>query len=504
MQADPFRNKWYALVGLSLLSFTAFLDYTIVATALPFIQKELNATILQLQWVMNIFGMILCMFMIAAGLAGDLFGRKKIFFFGFVLFSIAAFGAGSAQTIQWLIFFRAIQGFSGAIIFTIGVALLPQAFPANEQTRAIGIFSAFNGAGLAVGPFLGGLLISFLSWRFVFWINIPIIIVGLLLCVFNLKPSPLPNTKIKIDWLGLLFLIIGLGSLVYGIIDGEQTGDIKQTCFFIITGIVSLLLLIAIENKIEHPLLDLSLFKNTHACLAMLVCAAAGIITFVFMFFDPLYLELMRKEGALMVGIILLSVPIVQIIISLIFEKLVNKFGVFNLIIYALLLGLLAAACHALFTPTISIFFVIFALMLMGYTWGIANVGSIAAITQSVEPAKMGSIIGTIFTFWNISGSIFLALTSVIFHFRESVVIHENLTREQITMTPAQHHSIHLLLSDPERAQTLLNQNFAGQAYKIYQLFESSFMAGFHAVAWFAFVVMLMILMTGYWLKNRS
>src|SRR3989338_10072891 len=112
-------NKWFSLIGLSLLSFTAFLDYTIVATALPFIQKELNATILQLQWVMNIFGMILCMFMIAAGLAGDLFGRKKIFFFGFVLFSIAAFGAGSAQTIQWLIFFRDIQGFSGAIIFTI-------------------------------------------------------------------------------------------------------------------------------------------------------------------------------------------------------------------------------------------------------------------------------------------------------------------------------------------------------------------------------------------------
>src|SRR3990167_6630233 len=104
---NVYKNKWYALIGLSLLSFTAFLDYTIVTTALPFIQKDLKATILELQWIMNIFGMILCMFMIAVGLAADLLGRKKIFFFGFVLFAIAALGAGGAPTIQWLIFFRA-------------------------------------------------------------------------------------------------------------------------------------------------------------------------------------------------------------------------------------------------------------------------------------------------------------------------------------------------------------------------------------------------------------
>src|SRR3990167_7428057 len=375
---NVYKNKWLALIGLSLLSFTAFLDYTIVATALPFIQKELKATILELQWVMNIFGMILCMFMIAVGLAGDLFGRKRIFFFGFSLFAIAALGAGSAQSIEWLIFFRAIQGFSAAIIFTLGVALLPQAFPPDEQTRAIGIFSAFNGAGLAIGPFLGGLLISFLSWRWVFWINIPIIIIGLFLCAFTLQPSPRPNSTIKIDWWGLLFLVIGLGALVYGIIYGEQAGwNIPSTWFFIMIGIVALCLLINIEIKLEHPLLDLSLFKNTHASLAMLVCAAAGIITFVFMFFDPLYLELMRHEGAFMVGVVLLSVPIVQVVISLLFEPIVKKVGVFNLIFYALCSAVFAAICHAFFNPTITILFVIFALMLMGYTWGIANVGSI-------------------------------------------------------------------------------------------------------------------------------
>jgi len=504
VQADNSPNKWLALVGLSLLSFTAFLDYTIVATALPFIQKDLNATVLQLQWVMNIYGMILCMFMIAAGQAGDLFGRKTIYFTGFILFGIAALGAGGASSIEWLISFRAIQGFAAAIIFTVGVALLPQAFPAQEQTRAIGIFSAFNGAGLAVGPFLGGLLITFLSWRWVFWINIPLIVFGLLLCMPHLKPSPRPDYKIKIDWLGLLLLIVGLGSLVYGIIFGEQTGwDHSLTWTFIGTGVVALLLLIAVENRVAQPLLDFSLFRNSHATLAMLVCSAAGFITFVFMFFDPLYLEIIRKQGAFMVGIILLSVPAIQVIISLLFEKLVKKTGVFNLILYALLAALLAAICHVLFTSSINMLFVIFALMLMGYTWGIANVGSISAIAQSVKPEKLGGAIGTVFTFWNISGSIFLALTSVIFHWRESDALFTGLAKANVAMTPEQQQQIQGLISDPQHAQVVITQYFSGKAGDIYQLFESSFMAGFHAVAWFAIVIMVIIFLAALALSKK-
>src|SRR3990167_86418 len=116
-QVNAYRYKWWALIGLGLLSFTGFLDITIVSAALPFIQKALFASVIQLQWVVTIFGMVMCMFMIAAGRFADIYGRKKIFYLGYVLFLIAAIGAGASQTIQWLIFFRAIQGFAGVIIF---------------------------------------------------------------------------------------------------------------------------------------------------------------------------------------------------------------------------------------------------------------------------------------------------------------------------------------------------------------------------------------------------
>lgn len=487
METETFPYKWYALFGLGLLSFTAFLDFTIVTTALPFIQKDLNASVLQLQWVVTIFAMVLCMFMIIAGKSGDLLGPKKVFFFGFILFGIAAAGAGLSPTIQWLIFFRAIQGFAAAIIVTVGVSLLPLAFPPNEQTRAIGVYTAFNGAGLALGPFIGGALIYLLSWRWVFWINVPIIIVGILLCSFSLKPAVHAEHREKIDWLGLFLLVVGLGSLVFGIIQCEQIGlnqPLAQITLAI--GIIASAVLLIVENKIQNPLLDLSIFKNSHVLLSLIVCIAAGFPAYTFMFFDSLYLALMRQQSAFLVGITLLCVPVVQVLISIFLEKLVSNFGIFNLLIYGVAAGFITAIFHAFFTPTINIFFVLFALILMGYIWGIANAGTITALIQSVKPEKMGAAVGTIFTFWNLAGSIFLALSTVLFHWQESRTMNASLIDANIQLNPEQHHQISVLLSDPEAAQSILKTFVGGNVQEILQFFYASFMSGFHAVAWFA------------------
>lgn len=503
MQNEDFSRKWLALIGLSLLSFTAFLDYTIVTAALPFIQKGLNATVLQLQWILNIYGMILCMFMIAVGHAADLLGRRNIFYFGLILFAFASLGAGFSPTIHWLIFLRAIQGFAAAIIFTVGVALLPQTFPANQQTRAVSIFSAFNGAGLAIGPFLSGILISWLSWRWIFWINFPIIAIGMFLCLFSLKSSPKINYQTKFDWYGLGLLIVGLGCLVYGIIHGEQAGWSSIITYTnILIGIVALTLLIFIEMKIAHPLLDLTLFKNPQAGLVMLVCAMAGYITFVFMFFDSLYLEMMRHQTAFLVGLTLLSVPIVQVLVSLGFEPLVKKFGVFNLLLFGLGTAVLAGLIHAFFTPSITIYFVLIGLILLGYTWGIANAGSIAAITQSIPAEKTGGAIGTVFTIWNISGSIFLALATVVFHWRENVVMNSELAKANVALTAEQHQQITLFLSDPNQAKTILSEFANGKANEVFQAFHFSFMSGFHWVAWLSTVIMLIVLLAGIKLRQ--
>lgn len=219
---DRFRFKWWALLGISVLAFTAFLDATIVNTALPFIQVALHTDILQLQWVTNIFTVILSMTMIAIGKFADLWGKKRVFFIGIMIFAIAAIGCALSQTIDALIFFRGLQAIGASTVFISSAALLTDVFPENKRVQAISIYGGVTGFGLMLGPFLGGILIELLNWRWVFWINLPLIGIGLAACSFSLYEKKREKHLVKIDWWGLLLLIVGLGSLMYGIISGAE------------------------------------------------------------------------------------------------------------------------------------------------------------------------------------------------------------------------------------------------------------------------------------------
>jgi MFS family permease len=157
------KANWLALIGVSILSFTAFLDFTIVNTALPAVQMDLHVSVLKLQWIVNIYAIVLSMLMIMAGKFSDIFGKRKIFYIGALIFIIAGLGAGFAPNINILIFFRAVQGIAGAIIFIGGISLVPSLFPNGNQAQAIGVYSAITGLGLGIGPFLAGILVSTLN-----------------------------------------------------------------------------------------------------------------------------------------------------------------------------------------------------------------------------------------------------------------------------------------------------------------------------------------------------
>ena len=286
---NQYRHKWWALLGVSVLAFTAFLDATIVNTALPFIQTALHADILQLQWIANIFTIILSMTMIAVGKFADLWGKKRVFYIGVVLFAIAAFGAGLSNSVQMLVFFRGLQSFGAATIFIASAALLSDVFPAHQRVKAISIYGGVTGFGLMIGPFLGGILIGLLSWRWVFWVNLPLIAVGLAACSFSLKNVLHVKHSVKIDWQGLSLLIFGLGSLMYGIIASAQANWASPSAWvFLVLGIIALLVLIIVDEVRKNPLLDLHIFKQNLIVLAALSCALAGVASTVFMFFDPL------------------------------------------------------------------------------------------------------------------------------------------------------------------------------------------------------------------------
>lgn len=414
-------KQWSALIGLSLLAFTAFLDLTLISTAIPFIQTTFGAKLLHLQWVLNVFAMVVSMSMIVAGRLGDLFGRRKLFYWGFLFFVIATIGAGLSASIAWLVFFRGLQGVATAIIFTLGPALLPQAFPQQHQTRAIGVYVALTGIGMALGPLLGGVIITLLGWRWVFFLNIPIIVMGFLLCLPNLCESPKPDHTIIIDWAGLVFWVIGVGALVFGVVNGEQMGwsnPITLVC--LLSGVTALMTLLFVEQQAPYPLLDFSLFKIKQATLAALMCMGTGLVSFSMVFFDALYFRTVLHFSALKIGALLFLVPLMQVVLSLFVHRVVHRFGVKKVLFFgvsaALLSGVMAAFSQCFFTGAEPLAFIIVTLLLMGFTWGMGNTGAILAMNQCVPPSRVGGALGMVFTLLNVSGAIFLALSTALFH----------------------------------------------------------------------------------------
>lgn len=357
---DQFRFKWWALLGVSILAFTAFLDVTIVNTALPFIQTALNTDIFQLQWIANIFAIILSMTMIAIGKFADLWGRKRIFYFGVVIFALAALGAGYSTTVSMLVISRGLQALGASTIIIASATLLSDVFPERERVKAISIYGGITGFGLMVGPFLGGVLISLLDWRWVFWINLPLIAVGLGFCSFSLRGQSNDKQNVKIDWWGLLLLIFGLGSLMYGIIEGAQEHWRSLYAWISLgIGVIFLTFLIILDTLRKNALLDLHIFKNNLIILGALSSALAGVVSTVFMFFDPLYLRILRDLSPFLIGILIAIIPAAQALISFFFNRSVKLFGVTNLLFISIIAAFLAVTLHRFIGQNTPIIFLI-------------------------------------------------------------------------------------------------------------------------------------------------
>ena len=254
--------KWLAFTGIAILSFSCYLDYTVVNVALPTLQKELQANLVELQWVMNIYFLALCILATMMGRLGDLYGRRRIFYIGGVIFAIASIIAGSASNIEILILGRALQGVGAAIVLPIGPSLFPSIFSKEDYAKAIAYLGSLGGIALALGPVLGGLIIAYVGWRWIFFINIPIIIVGFLFCYSSVPESKSDHPDRNLDWFGALFLAIAIGGIVLGILRSQTMGwTNNMTLIYLMIGILSSFALYFVENKKENPLID---FKDLY------------------------------------------------------------------------------------------------------------------------------------------------------------------------------------------------------------------------------------------------
>jgi EmrB/QacA subfamily drug resistance transporter len=254
-------RKWWTLIAVCSGVFMLLLDITVVNVALPDIERDFGATLADLQWVISAYALTLAMFLLTAGSLADRFGRRRLFAVGIVLFSAGSLACGLAPNTLTLIAFRAGQGIGGAIMFATSLALIADAFRGRDRGTALGVFGAITGAAIAVGPVVGGVITSGISWRWIFFINLPIGVGALFVTLTKVKESRNPAAR-RPDWAGFATFSLGLASLVYGLIRSTSDGwNSAQVIVPLALSGVLLLAFFGVERVIDEPMFDLAMFR---------------------------------------------------------------------------------------------------------------------------------------------------------------------------------------------------------------------------------------------------
>ena len=253
-------NKWWTLVAVCLGTFMLLLDITIVNVALPDIQLALHSSFSDLQWVVDAYALTLAAFLLTAGSLADMYGRRLMYLVGLVVFTAASALCGFAQTTLMLQLSRALQGVGGAIMFAVSLALLADAFRGKERGTAFGVWGAVTGLAVAIGPLAGGVLTTGLSWRWIFFVNVPFGVAAVVIAMLKVAESRAPQASGP-DWLGFVLFTVALSSLVYGLIESNQksfTDNLVLGCFALAA--VLLVAFVIAELRMAHPMFDLRLF----------------------------------------------------------------------------------------------------------------------------------------------------------------------------------------------------------------------------------------------------
>ena len=218
------NRRWWTLAAMCFALFMIMLDNTVVNVALPSIQKDLGASLSSLEWTVNAYTLTFAVLLVTGGRLGDILGRRKMFLFGVVVFALSSAAIGLAPDQGWLVAGRAIQGVGAAFMMPATLSIITVTFPAEERGKAIGTWAGVSALALAIGPVVGGALTEYVSWRAIFFLNLPVAVGAVAVTLFAAHESRDESTRHTIDWPGIFTISIGLTALVLALIEGNSWG----------------------------------------------------------------------------------------------------------------------------------------------------------------------------------------------------------------------------------------------------------------------------------------
>lgn len=342
-QVPPSTRKGNPALTLAAVCFGLFmvgLDSTVVHIANPAIQADLNATFGDLQWVINTYLLALAVCLIPAGKLGDRFGRKKIYILGIVLFGITSVAIGLIGSIEGVLIFRALQGVSAALLMPQTIALLRATFSREKFGMAVGIWGGVSSVSIAAGPLVSGLLVQSVGWEWVFYINVPIAIAGIIMAALVIRETEVEKSGVP-DILGIILLAGALFAVVFAVVQAQVWGwSSIATIGVFASAVVLFALFVIVEGRVENPLIPLSLFKSAGVSIGGLVFLANFFAILGVTFLLTLFLMNSLGHGTATAGLMMLPMSVFAIPSAPIGALLTAKFGPRK--IAALGLGLMA------------------------------------------------------------------------------------------------------------------------------------------------------------------
>ena len=406
-------KRWLALYVLCLGVLMIVLDTTIVNVALPSIRNDLQFSETSLVWVVNAYMLTFGGFLLLGGRLGDLFGHRRLFLGGIVLFTIASLACGLANSQGLLITARAIQGLGGAVVSAVALSLIMNLFTEpGERAKAMGIYGFVCAGGGSIGVLLGGVLTSALSWHWIFLVNLPIGVAVYALCVM-LLPAGRGQTGGSLDVAGAATVTTSLMLAVYAIVNGNQVGWSSLQSIVMLGGAVVLaVIFLVIEARVSTPLMPLSLFRLRNVATANIVGILWAAAMFAWFFISALYMQVVLGYSAMQVGLGFLPANLIMAVFSLgLSAKLVMRFGLKIPLVAGLLL---ATAGLLLFARAPAgadfILGVLPGMVLLGLGAGIAFNPVLLAAMSDVEPEEAGLASGVVNTSFMMGGALGLAV----------------------------------------------------------------------------------------------
>jgi EmrB/QacA subfamily drug resistance transporter len=322
------NRKWWTLGAMCFALFMIMLDNTVVNVALPSIQRSLHASLSSLEWTVNAYTLSFAVLLVTGGRLGDIFGRRRMFLFGVILFAISSAGIGLAPTDTWLVAGRAIQGIGAAFMMPGTLSIISNTFPPHERGRAIGTWAGVSALALALGPVVGGALTEYVSWRAIFYINVPVAAAAVAVTLFAAHESRDETIDKRVDIPGILALSAGLTALILALVESTSWGWGSGRIVGLLAGsVVALVAFVIIELRVPAPMVQFEFFKSRSFFGANSIALIVSFAMLAMFFFSALYIQNILGYSPLQAGLRFLPSTLMIVLIAPISGRLSDRIG---------------------------------------------------------------------------------------------------------------------------------------------------------------------------------